>query len=120
MSDARVEVEPFEVQTLEMVECGKVEFEFGEDVGGELPSSEVITESDRPYVGRYTATCGVYLGIPCQKVVEGGDRDGFKDMPLTATSPRSCGERARFEILHLRVLLATSNKIDDLVHKFLG
>ena len=119
MSNARVEVKPFEVQALEAVECGKVVLELGQGVGGE-PPSEVVAKSDRPYVGRDTATHGVYLRPPFQKVVEGGDRDGFKNVPLTATGPCSCGERARFEVSHLRVPLAAGDEIDDLVHELLG
>ena len=119
MSNARVEVKPFEVQALEAVECGKVVLELGQGVGGE-PPSEVVAKSDRSYVGRDTATHGVYLRPPFQKVVEGGDRDGFKNVPLTATGPCSCGERARFKVSHLRVPLAAGDEIDDLVHELLG
>jgi hypothetical protein len=50
MSNAGVEVKPFEAQVLETVERSEMVFDLGEDVGGE-PPSEVIAESDRPYVG---------------------------------------------------------------------
>lgn len=50
MWNVGVEVKPIEVQALETVECGKVMFELGEDIGGEFPSA-VIIESDRPHVG---------------------------------------------------------------------
>lgn len=48
--DAGVEVKPLEVQTLKAVECSKMTFELGEDVGGE-PPSEVVAEGKGPHVG---------------------------------------------------------------------
>ena len=110
----------FEIQTLEAVEWGRMAFELAEGVWGEPPSGVTIIESDCPDVGRDTTTRGVYFRTPFQEVAEGGDCDGFQDVPLTAARPRSCSERAGFEIPHSCVPLATGNQIDDLVHKFPG
>jgi len=111
-------VKPFEVQALETIEYSGMTFKLGEGIGGGPPSGVTVVESDCPNVGRDTTTRGVYFRMPSQEVAEGGDCDGFQDVPLTVAGPRSCSERAGFEIPHSCVLLPTGNQIDDLVHKF--